>query len=593
MRAFLDSLWDSEKKQWWTSKGGGALMSTQGRPPAYAYDLLKGSQFVSDPKVAQACRERAQTAVELIGQGPPRADDLGFDYAGPVPTVVGLAGEAAQLMAAQEKDGSWRFDALTPRHGVFEGLDYRQLGPHGAAEVGTTARNAYRLLQYALLTGDQDAYAAGRRALEFMKRFSVPRAAQVWEVPVHTPDVLAAAEALEAYLAAYQYEGRQEDLRYALYWARAGLPFSYFWDEEDKPFLRSASIPVFGATWFQGSWFGRPVQWNGLRYASAILKLSRYDRDFPWRRIAQGITASAMYQQEPKGKDVALWPDSISAIDSEKSGWIFSPDQVLQCAFALMGYANEPNTTVVAQGKDRAQITSGAAISDAKWEGDKLGFTLAYPKRQSGFTLIAGLSEPAAVLLNGAELAQSDKLEAQIANGWRYAKGYGLLVIRVAVDGKSQIEVRGARPGPVSLLPQPTTAVRFEFENTPEGWIAARDLENFRIEDGCLKATTTGPDPYMTRSRVAVSGDSVSAVLVRMSVSAGSGGQFFWTTQQSPEFSEDKSVRLPLTADGEFHDYRLAVGDHKLWHGQQITAIRLDPTDARGAEIRVDWMRCE
>ncbi len=44
------------------------------------------------------------------------------------------------------------------------------------------------LLDYARLTGDPRALAAGLRTLDYMKRFCVPRGAQVWEVPLHTPD---------------------------------------------------------------------------------------------------------------------------------------------------------------------------------------------------------------------------------------------------------------------------------------------------------------------------------------------------------------------------------------------------------------------
>ena len=64
-------------------------------------------------------------------------------------------------------------------------------------------------------------------------------------------------------------------------WAKRGLPFIYLWSDSEKPYLVGASIPVFGATWYRGSWFGRPVQWNGLRYAIALLRLSEHDDSLP------------------------------------------------------------------------------------------------------------------------------------------------------------------------------------------------------------------------------------------------------------------------------------------------------------------------
>jgi len=48
------------------------------------------------------------------------------------------------------------------------------------------------------MTGERKALEAGLKALKAMKKFNVPRAAQVWEIPVHTPDILAASDAIDA-----------------------------------------------------------------------------------------------------------------------------------------------------------------------------------------------------------------------------------------------------------------------------------------------------------------------------------------------------------------------------------------------------------
>jgi hypothetical protein len=594
MSAYLDSLWEPEEQQWWTSRYGNPLMSKLARPPAYCYDLYKGALLSPDEQVGRACRQRADEVLALLGEQTPAGEDLGFDYRGPVPTVLSLAGRAAAAMAGQREDGSWRFDAVSPRSGVFEGRDYRELGPHDAAEVGTCAQPAFTVLQYARLTGDQQAYAAGRRALEFMKRFAVPRAAQVWEVPVHTPDILAAADAVDAYLEAYRFEGREEDLHYARYWARAGLPFLFLWDDGEREFMRYASIPVFGATWYQGSWFGRAVQWNGLRYAYAILKLSRYDRDFPWRRVAEGVTVSAMYQQEPEGDDIALWPDAISTLDSTKSRWVFGPGRILKCALALMDRDMVPDTVVVRRGEHRTHISSGGALNAAQWNEGALSFEVAYPKGEHGFVLIVGLSEPERVLLNDRDLARSDALEAEIAHGWRYDRTYGFLLIRVAVDGKSRLRIEGAEAHRVPLIAEPAETIQFEFDDSAEGWLATHDLTGLQVRDGVVHISATGGDPYMVRPRMVVDGNSVSAVRVRMSVTAGEAGRFFWMTEASPRYTEDKAVGFPVQPDGEFHEYSILVREHDQWRGQRITGIRIDPMSGdTEADIRIDWVRGE
>jgi len=141
--------------------------------------------------------------------------------------MISHASYMASLRQSQTKDGSWRFKSQISESGVFKGMDYAEIGPDNASEVGTSALNAFYLLQFANITGDAMARNAGLRALDFIEQFEVPRAAQVWEVPVHTPDILASGDACEAYLEAYRLTGEQKYLDKAIYWAWTGMPFVY------------------------------------------------------------------------------------------------------------------------------------------------------------------------------------------------------------------------------------------------------------------------------------------------------------------------------------------------------------------------------
>jgi len=77
-----------------------------------------------------------------------------------------------------------------------------------------------------------------------------------------------------------------------------------------------------------------------------------------------------------------------------------------------------------------------------------------------------------------------------------------------------------------------------------------------------------------------------------MRVTAGQGGQVFWTTESSPGFGEDKTVRFAIQSDGQFHEYRLEPGSDPNWAGQKITALRIDPGNAAtSAEFAVDYVR--
>ena len=129
---------------------------------------------------------------------------------------------------------------------------------------------------------------------------TVPRGAQTWEVPLHTPDILASAHLVKAYTLGYMISGKQEYLEQARYWAWTGVPFVYLVNPTEGEIGPYATIAVLGATnWQAPVWFGRPVQWCGLVYCSALHLLSQYDKNGPWETIAKGITATGLQMTWP------------------------------------------------------------------------------------------------------------------------------------------------------------------------------------------------------------------------------------------------------------------------------------------------------
>jgi len=589
MRGYLESLWEAETQEWWSSKGGNPLMCKLGRPRHYVADLLVGEILSPDEAVRKQCRARAEQVLKLIG-GEARLDAQ--RYGGRADLAYASPGRAAALLASMRDDGSWRFDADRKDQGVFKGRDYHELGPDEAVELGTCARAAFDVLRYARVAGDWDAYERMRKTLVLMETFRVPRAAQVWEVPVHTPDILAAADAVDAYVEAWRFSGDERWLRDAVTWARRGLPFVYLWSDPDKPFLLGATIPVFGATWYRGSWFGRPVQWNGLRYANALLKLAEHDRSMDWRRVAELVIRSAIHQQDLDGENAALWPDNINSWDSRKCPWVFAPRQILRNVLKLTGRDEDPSTVILGKGRERLHVSAPAALSEAIWDGSNLAFKVAFPTGQQGVVLVSNVARPAAVALDGKPVAERVEVERGPDAGWRYDAANAYLSIRVPRDGATTVRVEGAAFRKVKRLPYKVERIAFEFDDSLEGWMPAHDIGDFFARDGALVGKATGGDPYLVRGLVRVEADECPVVVLRLRVSAGTGGQFFWTTLSSPSFGEDKSLRFAVEPDGQWHEIRLAAGEHDLWRGQTITAIRIDPTSGVGAaDFAIDYVR--
>src|SRR5207253_380680 len=145
---------------------------------------------------------------------------------------------------------------------------------------GYTASVVEPLLEMATFCGNSGLISEGLRVLRALDGFAgtVPRGAQTWEIPLHTPDILAAAHLVRAYTLGYELTGEPHFLEQARYWAWTGVPFLYLINPTAQPVGPYATIAVLGAThWTAPVWLGQPVQWCGLVYADALYRLAPYD----------------------------------------------------------------------------------------------------------------------------------------------------------------------------------------------------------------------------------------------------------------------------------------------------------------------------
>jgi len=256
--------------------------------------------------------------------------------------------EVQGIMQRQQGDGSFRYDGEF-RRGHFENT-----------ASGVCARPAATLLEYARVTGDEAALEAGLRALETMKRFRTPRGAQVWEVPLHTPDQLASAYLVWAYVRGYELTGKDEYLEHARKWAISGIPFVYLW--ESYPIMLYSTPPVFGATQWRHSWFGLPVQWVGGVYAYALTLLAPYDDSLDWNHLARGILISAEQQQYPDGPNAGLLPDSFNIPHQRRQPADINPCALLSLRMVLDGQLDF--LSVAIEGKHRVAAPFPVTIRD-------------------------------------------------------------------------------------------------------------------------------------------------------------------------------------------------------------------------------------
>jgi hypothetical protein len=254
-----------------------------------------------------------------------------------------LRSRTEQLLRSQQPDGSFRY------RGEF------QRGHFEDTASGHCARPAALLLEAAYYLGDKQALEAGLKTLQYMKRFCVPRGAQTWELSLHTPDILASAELVRAYVRGYELTGNEDYLAEARRWALSGIPFVYQWGE--YPVMVYATIPVYGAThWRAPNWMGLPVQWCGLVYAYAINSLAQYDQTVDWRHLARGILIAAQQMQVPlgAGPNAGLLPDAFRIQTQQRLGPFINPCAIVSLDRAVHGEIHR----VVVAANDRHRVVA-------------------------------------------------------------------------------------------------------------------------------------------------------------------------------------------------------------------------------------------
>ncbi len=352
-------------------------------------------------------------------------------YYGHIDAALGhYEAEVQPLIESQAEDGSWGF------HPSSEKL--QNLGKAGDVVLGTCAANALKLLKHARITGNKGSIEAGKKALSYMDRFSVPRGAQTWECPLYEPDILAAAHAIGAYVEAHEVIGNKTYLKRAEYWAETGLPFLYHWHLPDRLGMQYASIPVFGTTFYTHSWFGVPVQWNGLVYAYYLQRLNQHTSDEKWRQVAEGITISAMYQQWEDGELKGTYPDGFYGFCTEGKGPHINPEDIMVNVYALRGL--DPGIKTAIAGS--VHLSSGATPEDltASRSGE-LKWTLNYAKNETSHTLITGCGKVPSVIRSQSagssnnkddstfDIPQVESLE-EVTSGWRYLVEKDVVLIK-------------------------------------------------------------------------------------------------------------------------------------------------------------------
>ena len=313
----------------------------------------------------------------------------------------------------------------------------------GAADCnGYTAMAMEEMLIDATWSGDEAEIARAISALDkaiVRYRGTVPRGAQPWEMPLHTPDIIASGLMVRCCALGYLLKPDARYLKAARYWAYTGLSMVYLvpppfeFPAGTDPFGCYATCGVMGATqWDLVSWMGRPVQWCGLVYSAALYDYSRLCRPEEaafWRRVADGIVASGVRQSHPASEPdkQGLLPDSVYLDGQTRNPPAINPGDVQENLAEMLG---SPYYALRAfPGEVPVLLHMAGDATRLERKGDVLSCRVkAWPETESRLVLTR-LGAPVSVTLNGKPLACTHDAARRIAVVTLPAKADGVLKI--------------------------------------------------------------------------------------------------------------------------------------------------------------------
>jgi hypothetical protein len=385
----------------------------------------------TDAAQANALRTAASDALSIVKPQNYYHSAVGHVRTPAAPLVFGAVHEAAEAarQVARAQLGRFAADGSIAYRAGPKGTDYGKT--HFAPDAnGLTAQVVVTLLEAAAFCGDRELILQAIAKLRALDKFrdTVPRGAQTWEVPLHTPDILASAHLVRAYALGYELTGENGFLEQAIYWAWTGVPFVYLVNPTGQPVGPYSTIAVLGATsWKAPVWFGRPVQWCGMVYADALYHLAPHDPAGPWKKIADGITSAGL-QHTWRADDrerVGLLPDFYELEAQTRAGPAINPGTVGSGAVRL--YGQGPLHGFRAFHRSGLLVHAPGHITSPSESDRSVKFTVRGWPKEPYFVLATGFTSAPAVKVNGA--VASNEFHAE----------QGRLILKL--DGESRVEV--------------------------------------------------------------------------------------------------------------------------------------------------------
>lgn len=130
-------------------------------------------------------------------------------------------------------------------------------------------------------------------------------------------------------------------------------------------------------------------------------------------------------------------------------------------------------------------------------------------------------------------------------------------------------------------------------------WSAANQVSNLRIEDGLLKLTSTGGDPFIESIQpLDIDATEIDVIRIKvLNMTESYNCQFFFATDTEPAMSEDKSYKYIYDFaysdpdSDEWNIIEIYTDECFKWEGT-IKKVRFDPSTVEG-DIFIEYINFE
>jgi hypothetical protein len=416
-------------------------------PAGPAADAAAFIDWLASDTENESLRERLgnekNLALSRIPPGQAFSSGVSHEHLPTAPLVFGRTFDFVQQRRSQALNLLRSFDADGIKLYKPGKTDYSKT--HFAKHAnGLSGQAMATILEAATLSADKELINEALQLLDkqtVLYAGTVPRGAQTWEVPLHTPDILASAHMVKAYTLGYMISGKREYLDQARYWAWTGVQFVYLHAPTSGRVGVYSTIAVLGATnWKAPLWIGLPVQWCGLVYGSALHLLSQFDPDGPWEKIAKGITVTGLQMSWPRTDEQrqGLLPDSFDLKAQIAAGPAINPGTVQAHLAELYGKGTIYNVRKLP--RCGWFVHAPCTIGNIREDKNSATLTVDGWGNEKFYVLISGIeTEPSEV--NVRKVA-SDSGKTFPLKPAETQYNHEQKILLIATDGKSEIQIK-------------------------------------------------------------------------------------------------------------------------------------------------------